>query len=120
MGIERLLNATCTIRRRNKSAGKDARGAKTGTHTYADLATGVNCRLEGRQFRDNETRAEAVTVTHILYLPKKQDIRQTDLVTAVTLKKSGTVVMAKGKVQFANLSPGGLEKHVEADVLEVR
>ena len=120
MGIQRLFNATCTIRRRNKTSGKDKRGAKTGTYTYADLATGVNCRLEGRQFRDNEERAEMVSVTHTLFLPKGTDIRQTDLVTAVTLKKSGTVVMAEGKVEFANLTPGGKEHHVEADVIEVR
>ena len=120
MGIETLFNATCTIRRRDKQSGKDKRGAKTGTYTYTDLATGVNCRLEGRLFRDNDLRAEAVSVTHILYLPKKTDIRQTDLVTAVTMKKSGTVVLAEGKIQSANLSPGGLEKHVEADMLEVR
>lgn len=115
---ESLLNATCTIRRRPITGNQDAMGADTGEYDYADHLAGVACRLEGIGFTPMHDLDDAVRVSHRLFLPVGTDIKHTDRVANVTL--DGAVTLANAEVESVDPTPGGMNHHVEAMLMEIK
>lgn len=93
MSYGNLLLHRATIRRKTYGA-VDTHGQET--ETWADLATGVHCRLvwvtetSAQEFYEGKVVS---TPFYQLFLPKSQDILVRDRITAVT-HKNGTVMDA--------------------------
>ena len=89
MSFNSLLIHSCTIRRKSEGA-KDSHGQPA--ITWNDLATLVNCRLNWKEGAE-EFEGKIVSVTRYwMFLPRSQDIREADRVTAIVEKQTGAVV----------------------------
>ena len=103
-----LLTQTCTIRR-NTPSGTNAHGRPTAV--WADLATGVACRIEAIYGDEQTGPVQPTDVTHTLYLQYGQDIDEADRVVI-----DGTTY----ETVFVDADVAGAGHHVEARLKEVR
>lgn len=88
------LPDTCTVSR--KTTVSDGGGGQTAT--WADLATGVACRIApvgGGETGEQGNRIEQAT-THVITLPASQDITEADRVTITGVVYDVTLVRERG------------------------
>jgi hypothetical protein len=124
MAIEPLFNATCTISRFT-AGGVDAYGQPTGS--WADLATGVKCRIQEMALNQNWALERigpggtAIEASHKMWIGKAQSITEKDRVTTVVVDGDAAVYAGLTfDVQYCAPSPGGKRHHREIFVKVIR
>lgn len=115
MSSEAMMTMTCSIQRATVST--DSGGGED--PSWANIATGVPCRVWQLQERERHQGVANVVVTHKAVFPYRQDVTEKDRLTNVA-SADGTALFSVADIESVDPDAGGVGDHLEVNLKEVR